>query len=80
MASCEKTNSDAIKLNYDQYNPFVLCGETLTPIYRGTASVVCSFCKTSYKPELKGNVCKICGICEVGAEASGLRHLNEKQR
>ncbi|EFA84003.1 WD40 repeat-containing protein [Heterostelium album PN500] len=60
-------------LNYDERNPFVVCGETMTPIYRGSPSVKCPLCMSSYLPNLKGQVCKVCNLAEIGKEASGLQ-------
>ena len=34
LAVCEKTPTDAVKLNYDARNPFDLCSITFTPVYR----------------------------------------------
>ena len=35
LAACEKSPSDALKLDYDPRNPFDVCSVTFTPIYRG---------------------------------------------
>ena len=35
LAACEKSPSDAVKLDYDPRNPFDVCSVTFTPIYRG---------------------------------------------
>ncbi len=39
LAACEKSPSDAIKLDYDPRNPFDVCSVTFTPIYRGASAV-----------------------------------------
>ncbi|KAL2912119.1 hypothetical protein HK105_208395 [Polyrhizophydium stewartii] len=70
---CEAVNADEIQLNYDQYNPFVVCGISLTPIYRGSPSTACPFCGSSFKPEHKGKLCTVCCVSQIGAQASGLR-------
>ncbi|GAM20654.1 hypothetical protein SAMD00019534_038290 [Acytostelium subglobosum LB1] len=62
-----------IKMNYDERNPFVLCGLTLTPIYKGSPMVKCPLCMTSYQPAHKGKVCPTCQLAEIGKEASGLQ-------
>ena len=34
LQACEKTLTDAHKLNYDEHNPFDICGASYKPIYR----------------------------------------------
>ncbi|KAJ3344084.1 hypothetical protein HDU93_003247 [Gonapodya sp. JEL0774] len=72
---CEKTPTDEIKLDYDQYNPFVTCGQTLTPIYRGSPVITCSFCGASFLPDYKDKVCTICEVAQIGAAATGLQAM-----
>merc|ERR1711959_329714 len=69
---CEKQNKDAVELNYDSRNPFVVCSGTLTPIYRGTKDLSCSCCGAKYVVEKKDAVCVVCQLGKVGAEATGL--------
>ncbi|KAG0171864.1 hypothetical protein DFQ30_000252 [Apophysomyces sp. BC1015] len=70
---CERSLQDEVELNYDQYNPFVVCSITYEPIYKGSAKATCPFCKASYKPELEGKVCTVCEVAQIGASATGLR-------
>ncbi|KXS19763.1 coatomer subunit alpha [Gonapodya prolifera JEL478] len=72
---CESNPTDEITLDYDQYNPFVICGQTFTPIYRGSPVVACPFCGASYQPDYKGKVCAVCELAQIGASASGLQAL-----
>ncbi len=74
----EKNPTDEVKLDYDQYNPFVICGKTFVPIYRGNPTTTCPFCGTWFKPEFKGHLCPTCDISTIGASASGLRNQSEK--
>jgi coatomer subunit alpha len=71
--ACEKNPEDSETLDYDQHNPFQICGRSLRPIYQGRPEVTCPFCQTSYLPEFKGSVCDVCTVAEVGKEASGLK-------
>ncbi|KAG0326510.1 hypothetical protein BG004_002959, partial [Podila humilis] len=57
---------DEVQLDYDQYNSFVVCGISYTPIYRGSPSVQCPYCRAHYKPEFQGNLCTICDISQIG--------------
>ena len=59
-------------LNYDFRNPFVVCGETFTPIYRGQKDVSCPYCTTHFVPSIQGNLCTICELAVVGSDASRL--------
>ncbi|XP_078428727.1 coatomer subunit alpha-1-like [Wolffia australiana] len=63
---------DAAQLNYDFRNPFVVCGSTFAPIYRGQKRVSCPFCGSHFVPEVEGRVCPVCEIAAIGASASGL--------
>ncbi|KAJ3122455.1 hypothetical protein HK098_002828, partial [Nowakowskiella sp. JEL0407] len=71
--AAERNATDAIELNYDQYNPFQLCGISLTPIYAGSPCSKCVYCGTSYKMEYVGKLCATCEISAVGAEGTGLK-------
>ncbi|KAK8940511.1 Coatomer subunit alpha-3 [Platanthera zijinensis] len=63
---------DAHQLNYDFRNPFVVCGATFVPIYRGQKDVLCPYCGARFVPSIQGQVCTVCEIAVVGADASGL--------
>ena len=41
------------KLDYDEFNPFDICAESYTPIYRGEEKVECPFCTAKFKPEFR---------------------------
>lgn len=65
--------SDAVDINFDPYAEFDICAATYTPIFRGEPSVTEELVGAKYKPEYRGTLCKITGITQVGAQASGLR-------
>ncbi|KAI8815074.1 coatomer WD associated region-domain-containing protein [Cladochytrium replicatum] len=73
--AAQRTPTDEIALEYDSYNPFVICAASFRPIYRGSASVKCPFCKAEFKPEFSGQLCTNCEISQVGATGTGLRLL-----
>ena len=75
----DRNPRDEVKLNYDEHNPFVVCGASLTPIYRGHKSVVCPLCGTHFLPTYKGKLCSVCDVATVGAEASGMRNTVERR-
>lgn len=79
LQACEKNPTNAVKLEYDELNPFSLCCMTYTPIYRGKPEEKCPLCQASYQPEFKGTICKICKVAEVGRPSSGLKISNSSR-
>ncbi|KAJ3382907.1 hypothetical protein HDU92_004501, partial [Lobulomyces angularis] len=67
IAISERTPTDSIQLEYDQYNPFVVCGHSFTPIYRGSPSISCPFCKAQYKQEYNKQLCGVCEVSLIGS-------------
>ncbi|PKA59576.1 Coatomer subunit alpha-3 [Apostasia shenzhenica] len=63
---------DSHELNYDYRNPFVVCGASFVPIYRGQKDVSCPYCGARFVPAFQGQFCNVCEIAVVGADASGL--------
>jgi len=80
LAACEKQSSDAVELNYDPRNPFVMCAATKQPIYRGTEHVTCPMCQSKYLPKYAGTKCLVCKVAKVGATVSGLSIANTKKK
>ncbi|CAG8453422.1 781_t:CDS:2 [Ambispora leptoticha] len=72
---CDRTPRDEIAFEYDQYNPFVVCAISYKPIYKGSPSVECPYCRASYLPEHRGSLCAICEISQIGANATGLKNF-----
>lgn len=70
---------NALKVNYDDHTPFVLCAGSLTPIYRGAALVRSPFSGAAYQPSFKGSVCVIDLMSQVGLETLGLVSLHAKK-
>jgi len=68
----EKNSKDEMQLNYDPRNPFVVCGSTFTPIYRGSRDVSCPYCRARFVAETVGSMCSICDLAVVGSNGSGL--------
>jgi len=73
IQACEKNMTDAHKLNYDAHNPFDLCAASYTPIYRGKPVEKCPLSGAAYKPEYKGEICRVTECTEIGADAIGVR-------
>ncbi|XP_069693952.1 coatomer subunit alpha-like isoform X2 [Periplaneta americana] len=73
LQACDKNPVDEHQLQYDEHNPFSLCGRTYRPIYRGKPEEKCPLCGASYMPQFKGTICAICMVAEVGKDTIGLR-------
>eukprot|EP01137_Pigoraptor_chileana_P028983 Opistho-2@13564 len=78
LQACDKTPKDTHKLNYDELNPFVVCGISMVPIYKGKPTVKCAYCSQAYLPEHKGKLCRVCNIAEIGRDGLGL-HISQLQ-
>ncbi|XP_024526944.1 coatomer subunit alpha-1 [Selaginella moellendorffii] len=72
LQACERNPRDENRMNYDGRNPFVVCGATFTPIYAGSRSVSCPYCAARFVPEVAGQICSVCDLAVVDADASGL--------
>lgn len=72
LQAAERNMTDATQLNYDFRNPFVVCGATYVPIYRGQKDVTCPYCSTHFVPSQQGQLCTVCDLAEIGSDASGL--------
>ncbi|KAG2238670.1 hypothetical protein Bca52824_092064 [Brassica carinata] len=70
--AAERNMTDTTELNYDFRNPFVICGSTYVPIYRGQKDVSCPYCTARFVPSQEGNICGVCDLAVIGADASGL--------
>jgi len=72
IQAAEKNMTDTVELNYDFRNPFVVCGATYVPIYRGQKDISCPYCSARFVPSQEGQVCNVCELAVIGADASGL--------
>lgn len=72
---CETNSTDQYELEYHERNPFVVCGITLKPIYKGTPHVKCPLCKAPFSEQCNGQLCSICQLSQIGASAPGLSHF-----
>jgi len=76
----ETNNENATPLNYNDKNPFVVCGISFTPIYKGNPAVNCPFCQGTFLPAHKGKLCPTCQVAQIGKECSGLQLLSAPQK
>eukprot|EP00658_Telonema_sp_P-2_P058507 TRINITY_DN469_c0_g1_i1.p1 TRINITY_DN469_c0_g1~~TRINITY_DN469_c0_g1_i1.p1 ORF type:complete len:1228 (-),score=236.64 TRINITY_DN469_c0_g1_i1:177-3860(-) len=65
---CNSAESDSLKMDYDERNPFTVCAGSMKPIYRGNPAVGCAFCGAQYFPQFDGGICTVCAIGKVGAK------------
>lgn len=73
LTVCEKDPNDQHKLDYDEHNPFSVCGYTFKPLYRGKANVKCPLCAAQYQTDCAGRLCTVCKVAEIGKDCLGLR-------
>jgi len=76
----EQNANNESKLQYDERNPFVVCGISFVPIYRGSPLVRCPYCSSAFLPEHTHKVCPTCQIAEIGKEAPGIQLMAERDR
>jgi coatomer protein complex subunit alpha (xenin) len=69
----ERNPSDALEIDFDEYEEFEICAASYTPIKNDNSSVACPYDGSKYHSKYKGTVCKICEVCQLGAPATGLR-------
>lgn len=69
----ERTPTNAVDIEYDQFADFDICAASYTPIYAGQEFVQDPFTGAKYLPKYRGEVCRITMVTEIGAPASGLR-------
>ncbi|XP_024970079.1 coatomer subunit alpha-1-like [Cynara cardunculus var. scolymus] len=72
LQAAERNMKDSTQLNYDFRNPFVTCGATYVPIYRGQKDVLCPYCSSHFVLSQEGQLCAVCNLAVVGSDASGL--------
>lgn len=72
LQAAERNMTDSSQLNYDFRNPFVVCGATYVPIYRGQKDISCPFCSAKFVPSQEGQLCAVCDLAVIGSDASGL--------
>ncbi|KAL1542946.1 hypothetical protein AAHA92_19975 [Salvia divinorum] len=72
QAAAGRSMHDATLLNYDFRSPFMVCGATFVPIYRGQKHATCPYCTAQFVPSQHGQLCAVCELAEIGSDASGL--------
>lgn len=75
---CERAPQDSCKLDYDEYNPFVMCCKSFQPIYKGSDIEVSPLSRAAYKPEFAGQTCSIDQVAKIGAP--GTLILSDRQK
>ena len=68
----EQQARNAVKVNYDDRVPFVLCAGALEPLYKGAEVVRSPYCGAAYGAKYKGTLCAVDGLSQVGLETLGL--------
>lgn len=73
LQACDTNPVDELPIQYDEHNPFTLCGASYKPIYRGKPEEKCPLCGCSYLPQYKGTLCNVCEVAEVGKDGIGMK-------
>ncbi len=60
------------EIYYDPTKPFALDCSEFKPIYRGSPSVQCPYCKSQYSPEMDKKLCVTCNVSQIGVSTLGL--------
>lgn len=50
-----------------------MCAASHTPIYSGSPFEECAYDGSKYHPKYKGQACRVCEVCEIGKNGSGLK-------
>lgn len=50
-----------------------MCAASHTPIYSGSPFEECAYDGSKYHPKYKGQTCRVCEVCEIGKNGSGLK-------
>lgn len=72
LATCEKTPTDALKINYDPRNPFDICSLTFSPLYKGSKYVEDPYTGARFQPSCEGQLSPLGDFVKIGGDASGL--------
>jgi coatomer protein complex subunit alpha (xenin) len=73
----QQQGRNAMDIDYDERNPFVICAGSLKPVFRGSPSVTAPYSGAHYKPEFAGSVCVLDGMSKVGEDTVGLIVMQE---
>ena len=73
LQACDKNPTDEHKLDYDEHNPFDICGASFVPIYKGSECVTSPLSGAKYVPQFKGEVCRVDGVSQIGKSVAGLK-------
>jgi coatomer protein complex subunit alpha (xenin) len=73
LQACDKNPTDEHQLQYDEHNPFDICGASFTPIYKGAECETAPLSGAKYLPRFKGEVCRVDMVSQVGKSTAGLK-------
>ncbi|VDD80775.1 unnamed protein product [Mesocestoides corti] len=69
---CDSNPVDSFNLAYDPRNPFEVCAASYTPIYRGQECIRDPLSGAAYRPEFKGQLCRVTKATEIGLSTCGI--------
>merc|ERR1719335_970863 len=67
---CEQKGADTHKINFDPKAPvsdFMMCSGQMIPLAANASTVRCPYCGAMYEASMKGKLCDVCELAEIGA-------------
>lgn len=72
---CDKEDTEAHELNFDETTSFSICANSFTPVLKDDKSCDCPFCGVVFHDRFSGTLCTSCQLGKVGAKGSGFAGL-----
>ncbi|CAJ1023095.1 WD domain, G-beta repeat/Coatomer WD associated region/Coatomer (COPI) alpha subunit C-terminus, putative [Leishmania lindenbergi] len=73
IAEADRNPTNAVPIDYDERNPFIMCSASYKPMYKGVVSPVrCSYCLSPADPSYRGTLCPVCKLSKIGVDCAGL--------
>ncbi|KAG5494165.1 hypothetical protein JKF63_02000 [Porcisia hertigi] len=73
IAEADRNPTNAIQIDYDERNPFIMCSVSHKPLYKGVVNPLrCSYCLSPADPSYKETLCPVCKVAKIGVDCAGL--------
>merc|ERR1711871_946313 len=74
LKQCDKMNTDAKPIDFNESKAFTICARSFTPIYTASDPIAkCPFSGSEYHKKFEGTMCDNSQMCIIGTVATGLR-------
>lgn len=78
LKMCDKEDSEAHDLSFDETASFTICAGSFTPIQKEDKSSQCPFCGANFHGKFAGTLCASCQLGKVGAKGTGFTGLYQR--